>query len=351
MTSSISFGLSRIEIQDDVYFQWLEMSSFSPSVKELFGHLPRVWQGLIDTQDTKELAEFCDQILAMKPGNQDSADFLSATLRRHASDCFVLNGQYDYALEFFPLPAIGGRSSTVTDSLLSLKLVTKSRLAGREVLTLLGPRVTGFGRERLSSVLAEIETILELLWDTTETDPIAEWTEGTHQYQYQVAVGSPYGYFLTKLVRIPAFTFSNSPNAKAFIANITREAENRVREELGFPRVGEGWLGETQLYYRIKQAFSELEVQQHATPKWLGRQHLDVFIPSLSVGIEYQGEQHDQPVDFFGGQESFVQNQRRDLRKLRLCKRNGIRLIHVRAGYELNDLIAEIGSVSQAREF
>lgn len=347
MESNTSFSKTQI-LPDDIYLKWINTSNFSIPIKGLFGKLPHMWQNFIDTQNPMELIDFCDQLLAMKRENGNSLDFLPFELRKSASDCFVLIEQYENALEFFPFPTIGSRASAMTDGLLSLKLATKSRLTGREVLTLLGSKVTDFGKEHLTSILLEIDDILDLLWNTTKVDYITEWVEGTYKYQYQVGNGSPYGYYLTKHVHIPAYTFSNNPRVSEFITNITREAENQIRQKLGIPKVGEGWIAETQLYYKIKHAFPNLDVQQHSSPKWLGRQHLDVFIPSLYVGIEYQGEQHDQPVDFFGGHEAYIQNQKRDQRKLRLCKRNGVHLIYVRSGYKLQNIIAEIESVSRS---
>lgn len=34
---------------------------------------------------------------------------------------------------------------------------------------------------------------------------------------------------------------------------------------------------------------SEHKVIYHINPKWLGRLFLDIFIPSLNIGIDYQG--------------------------------------------------------------
>lgn len=59
---------------------------------------------------------------------------------------------------------------------------------------------------------------------------------------------------------------------------IVREAENTLREEMGIPRVGEGWVNETELYYHIANAFKEERVVHHGRPAWLKRQHLDIYI-------------------------------------------------------------------------
>lgn len=46
----------------------------------------------------------------------------------------------------------------------------------------------------------------------------------------------------------------------------------------------------------------------------------DFFIPSINTVIEYQGVQHYEPVEFFGGKEDFAIRQIRDRIKLDYCK-------------------------------
>lgn len=76
----------------------------------------------------------------------------------------------------------------------------------------------------------------------------------------------------------------------------------------------------------------------------MGKQHLDIWIPELNIAIEYHGLQHDQPVDFFGGQDAYDKNVERDNRKKTLCMENGVRLIEVREGYDIQELIREIST-------
>ncbi|OYW82526.1 MAG: hypothetical protein B7Z20_13870 [Sphingobium sp. 32-64-5] len=133
-----------------------------------------------------------------------------------------------------------------------------------------------------------------------------------------------------------------SKKAEPEALRLIRDAENTWREEGGIPRVGEGWVSETTLFYQIKAVFADVEVIQHASPQWLGRQHLDIFIPALRIGVEYQGSQHDMPVAFFGGEEAFAANQKRDKTKKAKCTRHGVRLVYVREGYSLDTVVAEI---------
>jgi len=113
---------------------------------------------------------------------------------------------------------------------------------------------------------------------------------------------------------------------KEIVEEILREAENLLRENHGLPRIGEGWISEMQLYNLVKNAFPE--AQHHVTPEWLRPQHLDVFVPSKKLAFEYQGKQHFEPIDFFGGEESFERQKKLDRRKLQKCKSNGVLLIY-----------------------
>lgn len=122
---------------------------------------------------------------------------------------------------------------------------------------------------------------------------------------------------------------------------LLREAENKYRLSIGAKKIGESWISETELFYKLKKSLQE-EVIHHGRPKWLGRQHFDIWIPELNVAIEYQGKQHDQPIEFFGGEEAFKENQKRDARKKKKCEENNVRLIEVREGYDLDELVKEI---------
>lgn len=108
------------------------------------------------------------------------------------------------------------------------------------------------------------------------------------------------------------------------------------------PKIGEGWIRETNLYYSISKEFSDYEVIQHHSPKWLGKQHLDIYFPNENFPIEYQGAQHYTPIDFFGGQEAFEKTIEGDKRKRRLCLKNNCSLIYVNEGYSKDEVFEEI---------
>lgn len=106
-----------------------------------------------------------------------------------------------------------------------------------------------------------------------------------------------------------------------------REAENEIRDILGIPHIGEGWVSERELLNMVKGIFQGHEVLHQSTPEWLGRQRLDIYIPDLRLAIEYQGRQHYEPVSFFGGEDGFRQTQQRDRLKATLCAENEVTLV------------------------
>jgi hypothetical protein len=128
-----------------------------------------------------------------------------------------------------------------------------------------------------------------------------------------------------------------TPDFSKALFTLLREAENEVREARGLSAVGEAWVSETELLYRVRELLPGVDVLAHAQPKWLGRQHLDIWIPSLSVAIEYHGLQHFQSVEFFGGEDAFRRGQELDERKRSLCDKNGIRLVEIAHDQEIDD--------------
>lgn len=137
----------------------------------------------------------------------------------------------------------------------------------------------------------------------------------------------------------PGVAFENIVSLNSELVKYFRLAENVVRENINLPRINEGWISETQLFNQIQTHFKGYKVIHHASPKFLGRQHYDIFLPSQRIAIEYQGKQHYEPVEFFGGREAFDKNVERDKRKAELSKLNGVELIYVDEGYDLADVV------------
>ena len=55
----------------------------------------------------------------------------------------------------------------------------------------------------------------------------------------------------------------------------------------------------------------------------------DFYVPQNNVCIEYDGEQHYKPIDFWGGEERFLERQLNDKIKDEYCNKNNITLIRI----------------------
>jgi len=104
--------------------------------------------------------------------------------------------------------------------------------------------------------------------------------------------------------------------------------ENEVRARFGFKQVGEAWASETLLYQLASEVLPGEKVIRHYRPEFLERLELDIFFPNLQLGIEYQGAQHFQAIDHWGGKEALMRTQSRDGRKKDLCIKCGIKLVY-----------------------
>jgi hypothetical protein len=71
-------------------------------------------------------------------------------------------------------------------------------------------------------------------------------------------------------------------------------------------------------------------------------QDLDIFFPDDNVAIEYQGLQHYQPVEIFGGIEGFMRTQARDKIKLQKCEANGCILLYVDESMTFEKVVQDI---------
>lgn len=318
---------------------WMELNraNIDEEVFEAFYYFDNDIYKYLENQDIDVLENLAHTISAAI--SRGATERIPLYFRIYASDCYVLMEDYQSAISVFPNPPIKSRLTFQANRILSLRYYTRTLFEARELLLLFGPKVTKYCMDHLSEICRYIDVVIPKNEERIEL--LSSWAQSSSHNKYSIFNGCLFTYNATKLSKIEQFDFSENPIVQSFIKNITRMGENAVRDELGYPRVGEGWVSETKLFYEVKQAFSSFDVIQHASPAWLGKQHLDVYIPDLHIAFEYQGVQHDQAVDYFGGEASFLETKKRDLRKLRKCRQNGVRIIFVRPGYLLDEIIKE----------
>lgn len=60
-----------------------------------------------------------------------------------------------------------------------------------------------------------------------------------------------------------------------------------------------------------------------------GKLSYDFYLPNFNLLIEYQGLQHEIPVEYFGGEEKFLKQQEHDKRKRNYALNNNIKLLEI----------------------
>ena len=55
----------------------------------------------------------------------------------------------------------------------------------------------------------------------------------------------------------------------------------------------------------------------------------DFYLPTYNILIEYQGQQHERPVNIFGGEEQFEIQKEHDKRKREYAEQNNINLVEI----------------------
>lgn len=73
--------------------------------------------------------------------------------------------------------------------------------------------------------------------------------------------------------------------------------------------------------YEVQKTFDDLKDKSYLS--------YDFYVPSQNILIEYQGKQHYQPIEHFGGENTFKVQQKHDQMKLDYAKNHSYRLIDV----------------------
>jgi len=109
---------------------------------------------------------------------------------------------------------------------------------------------------------------------------------------------------------------------------------NHLSQKQNCPKCSElSNISETRLFNFIKENCN-YNIKRQKKFSWLGSKRIDIFIEELNIGIEYQGKQHFEPVECFGGAFEFEKTKKRDEEKYNECKKHGIKLLYV--SYEKN---------------
>jgi very-short-patch-repair endonuclease len=82
------------------------------------------------------------------------------------------------------------------------------------------------------------------------------------------------------------------------------------------------WLDDLKINYIRQHSFE--------TCKYVNKLSFDFYLPDYNFCIEFDGEQHFKPVEYFGGEKGFELNKKRDSIKNKWCLDNNIDLIRIK---------------------
>lgn len=126
------------------------------------------------------------------------------------------------------------------------------------------------------------------------------------------------------------------------IKDILHFSHGQVRELHGLAPQRSRWVSEQLLFDRIKLTFPKTIVIGQGSPQWLEGQRFDIWLPEHSIAIEYNGKQHYEPVNFFGGEEGLKKTSERDALKKQKCIDNSTHLFILDEDYDFDFLVEQI---------
>lgn len=237
---------------------------------------------------------------------------------------------------------------------LNIKYNNKLSMSGEDVFQLSNRKRNDIISENEEYVIHYLDNKITDLEKEKGIDLLSLITEQyavfVSSYNYSAFRDTPHSPYVLEIADY--YDYSELSEFDRVINDWINEAENVVREKMGLPRIGEGWVSETVLYNKICEIFKneKYDILFHAHPPFLKGLELDIYIPVLKLGIEYQGKQHYEPIDFFGGTQGFNEQKKRDLIKKELCDQHGISMAYFRYDESIDEknIINKIKTVVNA---
>jgi hypothetical protein len=273
----------------------------------------------------------------------DINSYILSYIVRYVFDSYLLTKDYIKAINWMQLgfedfkKSVSSDRSATFNVYLSLKYEHGIPLTGREFIALYQGDKNYIFKENIELMYNYIEDKIREYEEINNVDLLSLITL-TYAFQ------SDGKYPVLKLgirefLPMNYYNYFELSDFRIVMKEWVDDAENKVREGKGLPKINEGWLNETTLYNIIKEHFegSGYTIFHRAYPSFLDGLELDIYMPALKIGIEYQGRQHYEPIGFFGGVEAFKKLQIRDEKKRNLCKKNGIKLIEFNYQDSLNE--------------
>ena len=176
----------------------------------------------------------------------------------------------------YPPLKLGAIATHGANELLNVKRLVGTVVRATDLFALVGPNLTPWGKSNISAIASEFESLLERIQKELGESLIVSWSRGENRYGWHLFSGISTSFERPRLEK-PFYCYYTDKEISEFVTGGIRDAENRARVDQKIPKVGEGWVSETTLYYQIKTAFQEFEVLHHARPDWIGRHQTSIY--------------------------------------------------------------------------
>lgn len=239
------------------------------------------------------------------------------------------------------LDTISGRDREILfDEVIYLRFLTDGKVRADDIRFL----ARKYAESSLISgrLLDEFETFLGYLDRALESDPpiLEKMTRLNPDFgSYMLPPWPPASDWPAFKKHVSSFTTPGGPRGRIFSVNVDIglgdcvnffasnmiDADNSFRRDRSIPEIGRGWVSEVALLDLIRTMWPSAIHQWR--PWFLGMQSIDIHVPELRLAVEYQGQQHYEPVALFGGEEGFLLAKARDEKKRALLRANNVRLL------------------------
>lgn len=313
------------------------------------------WDRLISSLELAQKGDFGTaraQILTICTEDPDSQ--VASYGRTFYRDLLIVEERFDEALNWHEEDRT--TSSWDWNIYLNLLLLSGRKLTGRELAeqyTWLIDEATPFLAAHKDELAAFCQRQLDA-FELRERADLLSWTACRYGQDHKGAWGlfCGAGPIASSIIQRSPFVkheksmvcFYSIDKMKDTICSVLSGAENMVRDSLGVPRIGEGWIREAEMLHLLRECLAPFPVIPQASPKWLGGLRYDAYAPGLRLAIEYQGKQHFEAVEFFQGTDGLAATQERDHKKAVLSQLNGVRLEYIRYDDDLMQRVDQIAA-------
>jgi len=98
---------------------------------------------------------------------------------------------------------------------------------------------------------------------------------------------------------------------------------------------------------KVREFLESNNISYEQEVKLFDNYRFDFYLEELNTVIEYDGKQHYEPVEYFGGLEGFLKTQKRDRIKEEYCLKNDIRIIRIRYSEGVEEVLDEITNITK----